>query len=261
LILFAVNLSAQNTTSRQQQVTVRDDADFSKFKHASAYHVRLPCLLCHRREDNSARPAIPGKSQHLPCTGCHQKQFADSSSAICAICHNDAQTGSLKAFPRLTSFNLTFDHARHTTMGRVTCASCHRPANGGVAMTIPVGFNAHVTCFQCHGPQAKSGDRGISSCGTCHQPGRYVRTSQMAAAFRVGFSHAKHDRDEQLTCGQCHRVQPGLQRNEVTTPQPLNHHASPKSFSCMSCHDGKKAFGGDDFSVCKRCHQGSNWRF
>jgi hypothetical protein len=29
----------------------------------------------------------------------------------------------------------------------------------------------------------------------------------------------------------------------------------------MTCHDGKRAFGGDDFTVCKRCHQGTAWRF
>jgi hypothetical protein len=29
----------------------------------------------------------------------------------------------------------------------------------------------------------------------------------------------------------------------------------------MTCHDGKRAFGGDDFTSCKRCHTGSVWRF
>jgi c(7)-type cytochrome triheme protein len=80
-----------------------------------------------------------------------------------------------------------------------------------------------------------------------------------AAAFRVGFSHAKHDRDKELNCNECHRVQGGSR--QISAPQPLNHHASPGAFSCMSCHNGKRAFGGDDFSVCKRCHTGSAWRF
>jgi hypothetical protein len=47
----------------------------------------------------------------------------------------------------------------------------------------------------------------------------------------------------------------------VSAPQPLNHHAAPRAFSCMSCHNGKRAFGGDDFSVCNRCHTGTTWRF
>jgi hypothetical protein len=29
----------------------------------------------------------------------------------------------------------------------------------------------------------------------------------------------------------------------------------------MTCHNGKRAFGGDDFSACKRCHTGAAWRF
>jgi hypothetical protein len=29
----------------------------------------------------------------------------------------------------------------------------------------------------------------------------------------------------------------------------------------MSCHNGKRAFGGDDFSVCKRCHNRDTWHF
>jgi hypothetical protein len=29
----------------------------------------------------------------------------------------------------------------------------------------------------------------------------------------------------------------------------------------MTCHNGKRAFGGDDFTSCKRCHTGPAWRF
>ena len=253
--------SARTTESNEQQMNVPENADYSKFQHTSAYHARLPCLLCHKRDTNAARPAIPGRSNHLPCAGCHVKQFADSSNAICTICHSNAQSGALKPFPGLSSFKMRFDHARHIRMGNAGCATCHRPTRGGVAMTIPAGFNAHVTCFQCHNPQAKSGDRDISSCGVCHEAGRYLRTSQMASAFRIGFSHEKHNRDEQLSCNDCHRVRAGLQRNEVTAPQPLNHHASPGALSCLTCHNGKRAFGGDDFSVCKRCHNRDTWHF
>lgn len=233
--------------------------DYSKFKHANPNHSRLPCLLCHRRETNAARPTLPGKDSHAPCAGCHAQQFASSSGPMCGICHTDAQ-GKLKSFPRLRSFNMRFDHARHQRMAG--CASCHRPARGGVAMTIPTGLNAHLNCFRCHTPQAKSGERDISSCSTCHQPGSHARMSQSARAFRVGFSHAKHDKSEGLTCNECHRVRAGVARQaQVSAPQPLNHHASAAAFSCMSCHNGKRAFGGDDFSVCKRCHTGATWHF
>jgi c(7)-type cytochrome triheme protein len=236
--------------------------DFAKFQHKNDNHARLPCLLCHRREGTSAVPARPGAGGHLPCTGCHAKEFANSSSPVCAICHTNSQSGALKAFPPLRSFNLRFDHARHSRMGRVSCSTCHRPSRGGVAMTIPTGFNAHVTCYQCHGPQAKSGDRDISSCGTCHQLGGYSRTPTQAAAFRVGFSHAKHGGAQKLSCTECHSVRAGMpQRRQVISPLAFNHHAPAGAKSCATCHTGKVAFGGDDFSVCIKCHRGSQWRF
>ena len=233
--------------------------DFSKFKHANPNHSRLPCLLCHRRETNAARPTMPGGNGHLPCAGCHTQQFASSSGPMCTICHTDAQSGKLKAFSRLSSFNMKFDHARHRS---VNCATCHKPARAGVALSIPAGFSAHTTCFGCHTPNAKSGELNISSCGVCHQPGRFVRTRETAAAFRVGFSHAKHDRSEGLSCNACHRMRAGVARGlQVSAPQPLNHHAAAGAFSCMTCHNGKRAFGGDDFAACKRCHTGNTWHF
>lgn len=246
----------------QTQLQIPEGLDYSKFLHNTQNHARLPCLLCHRRDSNAPVPRRPGASQHLPCAGCHAQQFASSDSPICTICHTDVKSGALKPFPRLRSFRMKFDHARHTRMGDVSCATCHRPARGGVAMSIPAGFNAHTTCYRCHTPRAQSGGRDISSCGACHQLGRHVRLSQSAAAFRVGFSHAKHDKSEGLTCSECHRVRAGAARRlQVSDPQPLNHHASPGAFSCMSCHDGKRAFGGDDFTVCKRCHTGNTWHF
>lgn len=230
--------------------------DFSQFKHDNRNHSRLPCLLCHRRENNSAQPVLPGKAAHAPCTGCHQQQFADSGSAICRICHTDTQTGALKPFPPLRSFNVRFDHSAHDD---ASCATCHKRNRNGVAFSIPARQNAHVTCFGCHTPSAKSGERDISSCSTCHQLGQLVRASQQAPAFRVGFTHANHDQSEKLTCNACHQVRAGWTR--VSAPLPLNHHAPRGAMSCASCHNGKRAFGGDDFSTCKRCHQGTQWRF
>jgi c(7)-type cytochrome triheme protein len=262
MVNIALATSTGGTGPNEQQMQVSDNADYSKFQHTSAYHARMPCLLCHKRETNAPRPAVPGRNAHLPCAGCHVKQFADSANAICSICHSNAQSGTLKPFPRLSSFDMKFDHARHARTDGAGCVTCHRPSRGGVAMTIPTGTNAHVTCYQCHGPQAKFGDKQISSCGVCHESGRYVRTREMAAAFRVGFSHAKHNKDARLSCNDCHRVRAGAaQRLQVTAPQPLNHHASPGTSSCMSCHNGKRAFGGDDSSVCTRCHTGTTWHF
>jgi c(7)-type cytochrome triheme protein len=235
--------------------------DYSQFKHDDRNHARLPCLLCHRRENNSPQPTLPGKAAHTPCTGCHAEQFSNSASLICTICHTDVQSGKMKAFPPLRSFDARFDHAKHNAVG-AACNTCHRRNRGGVGLSIPSRLNAHVTCFGCHTPNAQANGRNISSCGTCHQLGRLVRTSEQAPAFRVGFSHANHDASEKLACAACHQVRAGLARGrQVSAPLPLNHHAPAGASSCATCHNGQRAFGGEDFTVCKRCHKGSTWHF
>lgn len=259
VLQYRVTTASTIQAGQQAQIQPPEGLDYSKFLHNSRNHERLPCLLCHRRESNSPRPQLPGKSGHTPCAGCHAQQFSNSDSPICTICHTDVKTGALKPFPRLTSFSMRFEHSRHVNMSGVSCATCHRPSRGGVAFSIPSGFNAHATCYRCHTPRAQSQGRDISSCRTCHQLGSYNRTPESAQAFRVGFNHSKH---QKLTCNECHQVRAGMpQRRQVTSPAPLNHHASPGSESCMSCHNGKRAFGGDDFSVCKRCHTGTRWQF
>jgi c(7)-type cytochrome triheme protein len=252
------NLVSESSPA-QEQMQFPEGLDYSTFQHSSRNHSRLPCLLCHRRETNAPVPKRPGGSGHLPCAGCHAQQFSSSDSPICTICHTDVKSGRLKSFPRLNSFRMKFDHSLHVKMGSISCATCHTPARGGVAFSIPAGFNAHTTCYRCHTPRAQSSGRDISSCGTCHQLGAYSRTPEFARAFRVGFSHAKH---QKVNCNECHQVRAGMaQRRQVTAPEPLNHHATGRAFSCMSCHDGKRAFGGDDFTVCKRCHTSAAWHF
>jgi c(7)-type cytochrome triheme protein len=235
--------------------------NYSQFKHDNKDHARLPCLLCHRRENNSPQPTLPGKASHAPCTGCHAQQFANPTSEICSICHINAQSGKVKSFPPLRSFDVRFDHARHAAVG-AGCDTCHRRNRGGVGLSIPARLNAHVTCFSCHTPSAKAIGRNISSCGTCHQLGRFARTSEQAAAYRVGFSHAGHDASEKLACADCHNVRAGRSRGrQVSSPLALNHHAPARASSCATCHNGQRTFGGDDFSVCKRCHKGAQWHF
>ncbi len=239
--------------------TASAQTNYSQFKHDNKDHARLPCLLCHRRDTNSPTPTLPGKDQHTPCSGCHAQQFANPASEICSICHTDAQSGKMKSFPALRSFNVKFDHSRHAALG-AGCASCHRRNRGGVGLTIPAGMNAHVTCFSCHTRTAQVNGRNISSCSTCHQLGSFVRTPENAPAYRVGFSHANHSAN--LACTGCHTLRAGLPwGRQVTSPMALNHHAPARASSCASCHNGQRAFGGDDFSVCKRCHKGSAWRF
>ena len=228
--------------------------DFSRFRHDTQQHRRLPCLVCHVRSDNSSTPRMPG---HIPCSSCHSQQFAEgNSNPICSICHTAT---SVKRFPPLRSFNAVFDHGRHRRL--TNCATCHRPGRAGVALSIPSRLSAHATCFQCHGPQTIAGDRNIGSCSTCHQPGRLVRTPETARAFAVGFSHAEHSR-KGLSCTACHTVRAGGRRGaQVSSPLAAMHFARPGVASCSACHNDRRAFGGDDFSDCKLCHNGNRFGF
>src|SRR5688500_5208217 len=125
LAIVAVTMVVRTAESKDQQMKVPDTGDYSRFQHATESHARLPCLLCHHRENNSAQPSMSGGKDHLPCAGCHKKQFADSGNAICTICHVNPQAGTLKGFPRIRSFNVKFSHAVHQGQG-VSCGGCHR---------------------------------------------------------------------------------------------------------------------------------------
>ena len=226
--------------------------NYSKFLHTNPQHARLPCLLCHKREDNSA---VPKWSGHLPCAGCHVQQFADNENPICTICHT--ATG-LKRFPGLKSFNVKFDHAKH--LRETNCATCHRPSRRGVAFSVPSGLSAHTACYQCHGPRKEIGGRNIGSCSVCHQLGRPTQNSDWAKAFAVNFSHAEHGRT--LNCNSCHTVRAGMPRGrQVSAPRASMHFASARVQSCASCHNNVRAFGGNDFSDCRRCHEGRTFKF
>lgn len=249
------NISAINVAAETELVAEGQTADYSRFTHYNQFHSRLPCLLCHRRDTNSPRVSFPGKIDHLPCAGCHTAQFNDPSSPICTICHTNPQTGAMKRFPPLRSFGARFNHAKHL---RTACVTCHAPTRGGVAKSIPSGAGAHSTCFQCH---TAGSAFTMSSCNVCHQPGRLVRTPEWTRAFRNGFSHARHAAAK-LSCSACHTVRAGSARgDQVTAPLASMHFAPANSVSCAGCHNGKRAFGPDDFSNCKRCHVANTFKF
>ncbi len=239
------------------------DGSFDKFSHSTGAHASLACDSCHKRENNSAQPTLPG---HKACTDCHSQQFFTPNHPMCAICHTslEASNPPLKDFPRLASFNVKFDHAQHLRGGarpEAGCASCHAPMRRGVALSIPAGLAAHSNCYECHTPGANSGGRDIASCGACHSLARYARTSTNARAFAVSFSHAEHSPRQGLRCDECHNVRAGApQSRQVTAPRPTQHFAT-RGQSCMTCHNNRRAFGGDDFNDCKRCHTGSSFRF
>lgn len=259
-VCAAVMVHSESGTSASPVPAVAT-GEYSEFRHNEGQHARLPCLLCHRRSEGITRPMWPG---HAPCAGCHAQQFANTSGPICTICHTDVATGATKAFPRLHDFGAKFDHARHTQGGarpRAGCMACHRIDRRGKGLSIPSQVGAHAVCFTCHSPKAQSAGRDISSCGTCHLLGATPRFANSAGTYAVNFSHSVHGRAG-LACAECHTVRAGAGRGQqVSRPSAVQHRSIGRSLSCGRCHDGKRAFGGDDFTVCSRCHQGKTWRF
>jgi len=246
----------QTAASENDDTTNEPPQDFSRFRHDTQQHTRMPCLICHVRSSNSTTPKMPG---HIPCASCHSAEFAKgNASPICVICHTATD---VKSFPPLRSFNAVFDHGRHVR--QTNCATCHKPANRGVGLSIPARASGHVTCFQCHQPQTMVGEKNIGSCSTCHKPGTVSRTSESAKAFRLNFSHAEHAR-KGLSCSDCHTVRPGARRgSQVSAPLPAMHLAKPGIKSCAACHNNTRAFGdgNGNFANCRRCHEGKSFKF
>jgi c(7)-type cytochrome triheme protein len=234
-----------------------------RFSHSIRQHAETACESCHQRSSDP-HPHLPG---HKACIECHATDFTTPQSPLCLGCHTNVESSNppLKAFPGLTDFGMRFDHARHMTGGAKPekgCASCHLPVRRGIAVSIPGGFTAHQNCYQCHSPNSQAGGRSISTCSLCHAQGSYSRPSTGAKAYNVSFSHATHSARQKLSCEECHQVRAGApQTQQVASPQPTQHFGSGRGASCMTCHNGRRAFGGDNFADCKRCHTGQTFHF
>lgn len=267
LVMLVSNARVTAVTSSTPERAQDAGLDYSKFLHTSQRHASLECAACHVRHNNSVTPSFPG---HRACMECHSAQFISTPSLpMCAICHSklEGQNPPLKAFPAgfKERFNVKFDHAQHN-IGDVRpqegCALCHTPARRGMALSIPSGLNAHNQCYVCHTPGRQSdAGRDISSCATCHAQAPYARTSTNARAFRASFSHADHGSRQRLGCADCHNLTAGLpQSRQVSAPRTAQHFSSSRVQSCMTCHNGRRAFGDTDFGDCKRCHKGQTFR-
>jgi len=244
------------------------DVDYSKFLHTSQRHTTLGCDSCHKRTDNSATPKFPG---HSECKGCHLGQFTTPAIPMCMICHTDVNGNKppLRNFPTAFKerFNVKFDHAQHlkgTARPQNGCSGCHAsPINRGFGLSIPANLTAHQGCYTCHTPTSKSSSgHDLASCNVCHDQKPYTPTSTNARAFRFSFSHADHGTRERLACTDCHNATAGAaQTRQVSSPASAEHFVNSRGMTCVTCHNGKRTFGGDlGFKDCKRCHTGQTFR-
>lgn len=214
--------------------------DFSTFKHHEGRHKTIPCLLCHDRKDESSKPQL---ALHERCAGCHTQQFKDASHPICLTCHTKSGSSEVKAFPKIQSFDVQFNHSAH--FKETNCSTCHK--NSGDGMTVPNGSNAHATCFQCHTSDKIVGEKNIGSCSTCHQEGTPTHFTDTVKTIGFNFNHSKHNG---LNCQSCHNPSSD---NKMSVINVSMH--SGETNSCTTCHNGQKAFGANQFSDCRRCHQ------
>ena len=271
-VMFTTETQRTQSLHRELPMLARPpqgpELDYSNFKHTSQRHASLACTSCHQRSDNSATPRFPG---HKACTGCHLAQFVTPNVPMCVICHMDVNSSKppLKSFPTKfsDSFNMKFDHAQHMSgsarpQGR--CPACHTRSGGrATALVIPVGIGAHNQCYTCHTPASKSqSGKEIASCGVCHDQKPYARTTTNARAFRFAFSHAKHGPAQRLACADCHLLTAGApQSRQVSSPAATEHFLSTRGMACLSCHNGKRSFGGDlAFKDCRRCHTSASFK-
>jgi hypothetical protein len=51
------------------------------------------------------------------------------------------------------------------------------------------------------------------------------------------------------------------QGRQASSPKAAEHFVSGGGQSCLTCHNGKRSFGGDlSFKDCRRCHTGATFR-
>ncbi len=235
------------------------DKTFRAFSHNISEHQQFACNTCHQRESRGVKSQLGG---HESCIGCHMNEWIAEEQAICFVCHTDlnSEDKPVKAFPAkfIEGFNMKFDHAVHQkgeALPSDGCVSCHKPSGRG--KTIPIGFQAHESCYGCHTSESKLGQ-----CSVCHELKPYNRTTQSEYNFgTVSFTHQAH---AQSSCTSCHRVLgKGLPNSQQVENIRIKEHGVPVGFNCRQCHNhnGGRGFDGNGppGPVCARCHAGMTY--
>jgi hypothetical protein len=226
----------------------------SPFDHLRKEHAQ-ECSYCHKRVDNETIPDFP---RHESCNYCHQKDFTNVSSQMCAVCHampiNDVEP-KLISFPgRLDEFGLKgFSHKDHMNPQKMpagseplTCADCHRFDSQGVNVSFP----RHAECYKCHTYEA--GEK-LSNCGTCHVDQKIAMKYEAglgAALTLYNFKHRSHLK--QARCDSCHKlVETDADKMRSDVAQISTARGQKHTSTCWSCHKQARE------PVCTKCHVGA----
>jgi hypothetical protein len=229
----------------------------SPFDHSRPEHQTKTkdCGFCHQRPDNNVTPVFPG---HSACIECHAKDFTNTASQMCVVCHKspvDAQ-GTRISFPaKMNEFGVKgFSHRQHMDSKKMAaagetenpkCSTCHTSTEGSSA-----SFPDHQQCYSCHIHQA---NQKLGECGICHANAKvalkFTRGTGSALSL-YNFQHGPHTK--KASCDRCHRqtdTDPKLVRADIGTFSVAR--GQRHTSQCWSCHVQAKE------SVCTKCHRGS----
>jgi hypothetical protein len=227
----------------------------SPFNHTRAEHQTKTkdCAFCHQRPDNNVTPVFPG---HSACIECHAKDFTNTASQMCIVCHKspvDAQ-GTRISFPaKMSEFGVKgFSHKQHMDAKKMAgetetpkCSTCHTSTEGAAS-----SFPNHQQCYSCHIHQA---NQKLGECGVCHADVKlalkYTRSTGSALSL-YNFQHGPHTK--KASCDKCHRQTETAPQQVRADIQTISVGRGQRHTSaCWSCHAQAKE------SVCTKCHRGS----
>jgi len=231
----------------QMETGIENHEEFEHLECHACHTVTDPeegarfCLDCHQK----MRPALPeGASKedhppsieeaiHIRCLECHNKDYADLTPgmpAICADCH--------KPDPSFmdggTAGPVLWPHERHADFSDFECSECHHPNIPG---------EPHLACYRCHG----SGDYGD------------IPSLKDALHKRCTECHAERDRagpSDEEDCHACHsREEQDLHLYRGRTEEGecwWDHlsHANAFDLSCRECHHNTYMRNRMPFTVC-----------
>jgi hypothetical protein len=127
------------------------------FPHAK--HQTVGCTVCHKGAASSTHAGLPAISV---CTNCHATAPANAASVWdAAVARKSIAWVQVTQVPT----HVMFSHRRHTTLGRLDCASCHGDMRGRATPpgTAPVRL-VMTTCLSCHRREGAAED-----CAACHR--------------------------------------------------------------------------------------------
>ena len=120
----------------------------------------------------------------------------------------------------------------------------------GIGLALSVCYGAFISWLYINQPQSAAEVTG----GLSASIGAY---RVEALAFEDGLRMFRSD-DFAAARTAFERADPA----QIATALVASMHFPPRgALSCASCHNNKRAFGGDDFQDCRRCHRGGNFKF